>query len=411
MAFYLLASILVSLLAGSSAPTPLYPLYQSVWGFSPIATTVVFGSYALAVLGSLLVLGRISDHVGRRAVLLVALAIQVVTMVVFATADGLGMLLIARVLQGLSTGAAIGAVGAGLLDIDRARGTTANAVAPLTGTALGAIGSGLLVQFLPIPTHLVYLVLIAVFAAQWIGVLLMPETSRPIPGAARSLRPVFALPGAVRRPMLAAIPALVALWSLAGFYASLGPALVRRVVGSTSLLLGGLALFLLAASAGIAVLILNASSARRMTVLGVAGLLAGSVVTFAGLTSLSPAVLTVGMLVSGAGFGAAFQGAVRSVVARAPEHQRAGVLSLVYVVSYLAFGLPAVIAGYLVVDAGGVLSTAKEYAVAVVLLAALAGAGVLREVRRARIAPVDPREVAWAGERAAVAARQPAGCP
>ena len=64
-------------------------------------------------------------------------------------------------MQGLSTGAALGALGAGLLDLDRARGTVANAVAPLTGTATGALGAALLVQYLPAPTHLVYLLLLA----------------------------------------------------------------------------------------------------------------------------------------------------------------------------------------------------------------------------------------------------------
>jgi MFS family permease len=110
-ALYLLASIVVSLLAGSSAPTPLYAIYQGQWGFSPITTTIIFGIYAIAVLSSLLVFGRLSDHVGRRPVLLVALAVQMVTMVLFATADGVPALVTARVVQGLSTGAAIAAIG------------------------------------------------------------------------------------------------------------------------------------------------------------------------------------------------------------------------------------------------------------------------------------------------------------
>src|SRR6185369_6329559 len=110
--------------------------------------------------------GRVSDHVGRRPVLLVALAAQVATMLLFAFAGGVGELLVARVVQGLSTGAAVGATGAGMLDFDRGRGTIANAVAPITGTATGALGAGLLVQFLPAPTRLVYLVLGGIFAVQ-----------------------------------------------------------------------------------------------------------------------------------------------------------------------------------------------------------------------------------------------------
>src|SRR6202020_2941315 len=83
-ALILLASLIVSLLAASSAPTPLYAIYQQRWGFSPITTTIVYGAYALTVLASLLTLGRLSDYVGRRPVLLTALAVQVAAMVVFA---------------------------------------------------------------------------------------------------------------------------------------------------------------------------------------------------------------------------------------------------------------------------------------------------------------------------------------
>src|SRR3984885_13164589 len=105
-AFYLLASITVSFLASSSAPTPLYALYQAQWGFSPSTVTVIFGIYALAVLAALLSAGRLSDHLGRRPVLIAATAVQAATMVIFATASGVGDLVLARIIQGLATGRA-----------------------------------------------------------------------------------------------------------------------------------------------------------------------------------------------------------------------------------------------------------------------------------------------------------------
>ena len=114
--FYLLASMTVSFLAGSSAPTPLYPLYQAMWGFSPVMLTIVFGIYALAVLAALLVAGRLSDHLGRRPVLIVAAAGQALVMLLFATAESVTGLLVARIMQGLITGAAIGAVGAAMIE-------------------------------------------------------------------------------------------------------------------------------------------------------------------------------------------------------------------------------------------------------------------------------------------------------
>jgi len=146
-ALTLLASLIVSLLAASAAPTPLYAIYQQRWGFSPVTTTIVFGVYAVAVLGSLLTFGRLSDYAGRRPVLLAALAVQVVSLIVFAIAGGVGDLLIARVIQGLATGAALGAIGAGMLDVDRERGALANALSPGLGTSSGALASALLVRY------------------------------------------------------------------------------------------------------------------------------------------------------------------------------------------------------------------------------------------------------------------------
>ena len=247
-ALVLQASLVVSFLAGSAAPTPLYAVYQAAWGFTPITVTVVFGVYALAVLATLLVAGSLSDYVGRRPVLLVATLLQIGAMLVFATADGLAMLVAGRIVQGIATGGAAAAIGAAMIDLDRTRGTLANAVGPMTGTATGSLVSGLLVQYAPAPAVLVYAVLAGVLAVQAIGIAWMPETVARRPGALATLRPRFAVPPQVRNALLVATPALVAAWALAGFWGSLGPALVRQLVGSQSRVLGGLPLFVLAAS-------------------------------------------------------------------------------------------------------------------------------------------------------------------
>jgi len=383
-AFYLQASITVAFLAGSSAPTPLYPLYQAQWGFSPIAVTVVFGIYALAVLGALLIAGRLSDHVGRRPVLIAATVVQAVTMLLFATADGLSSLLVARVVQGLAVGAAVAAVGAGLLDLDRSRGTIANAVAPLMGTASGAIVAGLMVQYLPEPTHLVYLVLGGVFALQAIGVFFMPEVTTPRGGALASLVPKLSVPIALRRPLLLTMPALIATWALVGFYGSLAPTLARSVLGFHSALVGGLALFTLAASGGVAVLSMRHHEPRVLVLFGTAALMAGVGGAIAALSLHSAALFFFATIVAGAGFGAGFQGAVRSIITLAQPQDRAAVLSVIFIVSYLALGLPAVIAGTLIVEQGNVLATAQEYGAVVMILAALALLGMLRQQKRPR---------------------------
>ena len=375
---YLLASITVSYLAGSSVPTPLYPIYQAEWGFSSLAISFVFGIYAVAVLGALLVAGRLSDYVGRRPVLIVATVVQAATMLLFAFADGLSTLIAARVIQGLSTGAAIAAVGAGMLDMDKARGAVANSVAPATGTALGGLLAGIMVHYLPAPTHLVYFVLAGIFVAQVIGVILMPESMPPRAGAIASLRPQFSLPVATRQPILVTAPVLVAVWALAGFYGALAPSLVRSSFGFDSSLLGGIALFVLAGSAGISVLFTQRLEARALMIYGATVLIAGVAVAVISLPYHSATAFFLGTLVAGSGFGTGFQGAIRTVVPLAAPQERGGVLSVIFVISYLAMGVPAVIAGYLAALQGDLLSTAREFGAVVMVFAALALIGALR---------------------------------
>jgi hypothetical protein len=369
--FYLLASITISILAGSAAPTPLYPLYQSLWGLSPLMITVVFGVYALAVLTGLLIAGRVSDHLGRRPVLITATIAQAVVMLMFAAAGGAAGLVAARVVQGLTTGAALSAVGAAMIDLNKARGTVANAVAPPFGSALGGIIAGFFVQFLPAPTHLVYAALAAVFVAQSIGLVLMKEPITPRPGVWRSLTPQLALPAAAREPLLLALPVLIAVWALGGLYACLGPMLVRAMLGSNEPLLGGLSLFVLAASGGVAVLLLQNLEARRMMVLGAAGLGVGIGIVMWAMTLDSIGLFFVGTAVAGVGFGTGFQGAVRSVVSVVGPHERAGTLSIVFIVSYISKGVPAIIAGA-TVRHGNLLATAQVFGAVVMALAAAA---------------------------------------
>ena len=387
-AVFVLASLIVALLASSAAPTPLYAIYQAKWHFTPITTTVVFGVYAMAVLVALLTLGKLSDHVGRRPVLLTAIAVHAGSLVVFATATGVPALLSARVVQGLSTGAALGAIGAAMLDIDRDLGTFANAVAPGMGSASGAIASALAVRFLPDPTHLIYLALIGVLVVQATAIAAMRETVGRAPGALASLRPEITLPRALRAPVLTAMPVLFAVWALAGLYAALGPAVVDALTGSGNVVLGSLSLFVLAASAVVATIAARKVAARTVMLFGILALITGVTVTVIAVSVGSAAVFFVGSAIAGAGFGSGFQGGIRTVVPLAAAHERAGLVSLLYVVSYLGLGVPVVLAGFGVVHGGGLIDTTRYYGAAVIALAALALFGLAKNrpgapVRRA----------------------------
>jgi predicted MFS family arabinose efflux permease len=373
-----LASITVTFLAASSAPTPLYAPYQKAWDFSALTTTVVFGVYALAFLSALLIVGRLSDHIGRRPLLLAGIAGQIAALLMFIEANSVAALLVARIVQGLATGAAIGAVGAGMLDIDQERGAVANATAPGLGTASGAILSSFAVQWLPAPTRLVYVVLAGVLLAQAIGVFWLPETSPRAPGAWRSLVPQIALSAQTRAPMLAAGPVLFAVWALAGFYGSLGPSLIDHLKGSASVIDAGLGLGVLAGVAAVTTYVLRATPAPRVMLIGTATLIAGVAVVLLSVWVNSVQGFFAGTVVAGIGFGAGFQGGIRLVAPLAHPDQRAGVLSVLFIASYLGLGIPAVAAGVAVVQGGGLVATSYEYGAAVILLASFAAVNLIR---------------------------------
>jgi MFS family permease len=339
-----------------------------MWGFSPVTLTIVFGSYALAVLAALLIAGRLSDHLGRRPVLIVAAISQAFVMLLFATAASVTGLLVA----------AIGAVGAAMIDLDKGRGTVANAVAPPFGTALGALLGGIFVQYLPGPTHLVYALLAAVFIAQGLGLKFMKESVSVQPGVLASLKPRLNLPRTTREPLLLAVPILLAVWSLAGFYGSLGPTLIRGMLNSGSSVLGGLALFVLAASAGISILLLHERTPHQMMMVGAGSLLAGVALTVFALSHNAVVEFFLGTAVTGVGFGAGFQGAVRTVISSAAPHERAGTLSIIFIICYLAMGVPAVAAGFLLARHVNIIATAEYFCAVVMALAAAAFLGASR---------------------------------
>ncbi|MCJ9711316.1 MFS transporter, partial [Bordetella hinzii] len=139
-ALLLPAATLGLFLAASSAPTPLYRLYQQAWGFSPSLLTLVFSVYAFSLLVALLTTGALSDHLGRRPVILAALVLEMASMAVFARADSVAWLMLARIVQGFATGIAGSALGAALLDVHHERGALVNTLAPMLGMALGVMG-------------------------------------------------------------------------------------------------------------------------------------------------------------------------------------------------------------------------------------------------------------------------------
>lgn len=377
----LLISIVVAFLAASAAPTPLYEHYDQVWHGTALTTTITFGIYALAVLAGLLTLGEVAAHVGRRPLLLAALTGQAIAVILFATADSFAPLMAGRVIQGLATGAALGVLGASMIESHRL-GTLASAAAPAAGTGLGAILAGLVVGYLPWPTRLIYLMLLIVFALQALAITRLADSTPRVPGLVAGLRPRVVVPPAARAAFVTAAPVLFAVWSLAGFYGSLGPSLSRQLAHNDSVVLGGVALFILAGVASLATIVLRAASGRGLMTIGIGGLVAGVAGTIIAIESGSAVGYLIATAIAGVGFGTGFQGAIRTVTPLAEPHHRAGLLSAVFTVSYLGMGVPAVFAGYLVSRGHSLRGVAVGYAVVLLVLALTAAAGLLRRPAR-----------------------------
>ena len=359
--------------AASSVPTPLYRLYQQAFAFSPILITVIFAVYAFALLASLLIVGLISDHLGRRPVIFASILLNMVAMLLFLMARGPDWLIAARVVQGLATGAAASSIGAALVDLDPVKGSITNSLAPLTGMAIGALGTSLLVQFAPAPTLLVYIVTLILLILQAVLLWLVPETTRRQSGLLASLKPEVAVPPQVRRTLLALTPINIAVWALAGFYLSLVPSLVSTTTGSTAPLTGGSVVAALTISGAAGVFLLREKSTAMIMKFGIPSMTLGILTVVAGMHAAEVSILGLGTLIAGAGFGATFLGTVRSIMPLAKPDERAGLLSAFYIQSYLAFSLPAILAGFLS-KALGFAEAADIYAAAILLLV---GWGVL----------------------------------
>src|SRR5476649_2656128 len=369
---WFLAITLLSFLAASTAPTPLYHLYQERLHFSAATLTLIFGVYALSLLAALLTVGSLSDFLGRKPVIFTALLLNMLAMLLFINADSVAWL-----------------ISAGVLDTDRQQGPLVNSVAPLLGMAAGAMGCGLLAEFAPLPLQLTFWVLFGLFVLQALYVWRLPESVSRQPGAWASLRPTLHVPVQARRALWSVLPINTAVWALGGFFASLAPSLVRTATGSSSNLIGGATVAALTVTGALMIYTSRNRPAVKVLRLGASLLPAGVALILVAVHIASLPLFFIGTLIAGCGFGAGFLGAVRTLVPLALPHERAGLMSAFYALSYLAFCLPALLAGSLT-RSFGLIATTDGYGAVLIVLAVGALLGLVRQ-RSVKVCGADVR--------------------
>ncbi|MBO9043747.1 MFS transporter [Curtobacterium flaccumfaciens] len=349
--FWILAAMLLVSVASSAVPSPIYPVYAAEWHLTPLMLTGVFAIYVAGLLASLLVAGRLSDHVGRKPVLVVGGLGVALSLGLFAMADGVVALIVDRIVQGVSVGLLIGALGAALIDNSLERHPTMagvlNGVIPPIALATGAMSSGALVQWGPAPEQLVYLLFGALLVLLVLALFVVPEQVQRRPGALRSLRPTISVPRSSRRLFRGVAGSLVASWALGGMFLSLVPSALGTVFGITNHFAAGALIAVVTGVGALTGLAIQRMDTRRAVLLGLVALVLGPIVTVSFVFAHSLPGMVVGSAIAGVGFGAGFQAPLRMLLATAAPTHRAGLLSTIYVVSYLAFGVPSVIGGLL----------------------------------------------------------------
>ena len=372
--FPLALAAVVALMVGASAPSPFYPVLQARIGFSAGTLTTIFGVYALTLLATLLVTGSLSDHVGRRPVLAAGFVVLAASMVGFWHATDVPTLMASRAVQGVAAGLLMSTLSAAVVDLEPERraglAATLNSVTPLAGLAAGALAAGALLDRAHHALPLVFGTLTAAYLLLALAVLALPETSPRHPGWARSLRPRVGIPAPARAAFTRSAPAVFAGWATGGLYLSLGAPLVALLGGREHLAQGAVVAILTGVGA-LSSALGGRAGARRTTLYGTTMLAVGTVLTLVALHAGSLAGFLLAAVVAGSGFGTSFLGIMRSITPTVGPDQRGELFSSVFVVSYLAFGLPAVAAGFAVPHLG-LLTTATVYGVVVAVLSAVA---------------------------------------
>jgi predicted MFS family arabinose efflux permease len=379
-AYALVAGVIGLGLYASVTPSPLYRTYSVLWHFSPLTLTLIYATYAFGVLASLLLAGGVSDQVGRRPVLLAALAGLLGSTILFLLADSAAWLFVARGLQGLATGLALSAASASLLDLHPRRDSASvgltNAVAAAGGLGLGMLVSSALVDIGWQPRLLPFALLLGLIALAFAATLRMPE-----PVAERS-RPRISVdrphvPAAVRRPFLLAALAVLSAWSIGALFFSLGPQLAGELFRTTNVLVDGSGIVLLAAAALVAQLATSRIAPWIAASLGSLALAGGMALIVVAAANDSSGLFLAGSLLGGAGFGAAFLGGLRALVSVIPHESRASVMSAFYVAAYASLSIPAVLAG-IVVTYISLTATFEIFGTVVALIALVVAAEAWR---------------------------------
>jgi predicted MFS family arabinose efflux permease len=389
--FWAVAFAFLIVMAFATLPSPLYGLYRVRDHLSAFTITVVYAIFAGGTIAALVLVPALARRIGRRGVMLAAVATMMASAVLLAAWQALTGLLLGRLMTGVAVGLVAGTATTYLIEL-RARqdpnGSIIRARNIGTSVSVGALGlgpliAGCLAQWVRRPLTVLYPLFVALGAIALIGLATAPETGAAGGQPGSSLR-------SARVPVPAAAATLAA-FSANGLFAGLAGLFLATTLGHPSHALAGATLFVVFSMGVAAQLSTSRLPAPRVLSLGTISMPIGLtlLVTAVRLSSPSLALFLIAGALIGAGAGAVFKGTTGLVLEAAPPEQRLALTSQLLIALFVGLSIPVIGAG-VALDRGG---SAQDTVLGFAVLAGLgvAGAGWALLGRRSTSALASPR--------------------
>jgi MFS family permease len=381
--FWTVAFAFLIVMAFATLPSPLYGLYRTRDHLSALTITIVYAIWAGGTIATLLTVNLLAARIGRRGVMLSAVATMMVAAMLLAAWKDLSGLLIGRLLTGVAVGLAAGTSIVYLIELRLRSDPKASVIRARTiGTSVnvGALGlgpliSGCLAQWAKWPLTLSYLIFAAVGGVALIGLTTTPETGAPAPRNGSSTQQKRVRRSA-RLPVPAAAATLAA-FAANGLFAGLSGLFLATTLHHPSHALSGATLFLVFSAGVVSQLATSSLQASRVLALGALSMLLGLVLLVVSVRLSTPSLamfLIAGALI-GAGAGAVFKGTTGIVLEASAPEDRVAMTSALLIALFVGLSVPVVGAG-IALNAG---ATAPDTVLGFAVLVGLgvAGAGTL----------------------------------
>jgi MFS family permease len=386
------AGVVAHTLWTSAAPALAYRLYADEWHVNHTVTTGIFAIYPVVVVLTLIGFGEISDHIGRRATMLMGLGASLAGTVLFAVAPGVLWLFAARTLMGVGVGLSAGPSTAAVVEFATAgpsgnssrRAALIATVAQAAGFAAALLLGGALIAYAPWPTRLSFWVLAMLLALLLVATWFLPhDTTTDMSMVGRPRLPF--VPSKVRKVFVTASVAMMTAYTHGVLILSLGGQVAHDLIGSPNALVNGAVLSLFAIVSGAVGIVARSLTAWIAMILGAFASAAGMGLLALAVALHSLPIFLLAIAMAGAGYSLLFLSALQVINTAAPAPQRGAVLSALYLLAYLSMGMVAISLG--IVATGWGLRLATDLGAGVIALLSLATLALATAMRPSTCPP------------------------